>query len=484
MGSDTSFVQDQSASGNGASSSGNTEASKINYRMKKNHINLMTCTASKGLEWDYVIIIDANAFLVTPKNHYDREKYLAEQYLLYVACSRPRKNLIIFSKQKCINPWFKNIPIENYKLAPNKPDMKELIFYDASKLFDKNGVTGAPESHDTILKNRINEMTEQEMYDLYTIIKPCLTEKQEYIMCDAENLHFWKCKVPDTKKTLMSKFLEYLFYVLSFQDALADSLYLKDVSNIAYSENIIFCDNEHVIFWYFSHREGMTWEQFDAQKTKMNPKVCAFIESNFDRNLPFHIYTLVDTFFDTFILKNRARIKESYEKHILYPYHIRQVLFLTLISHALRTTHYFYINIFDSFYTDIVKKNKTFFLLLDTYCKKECMNKIIKFKEKVTLAVPSIVSEIDFTLMRDTRNSDHHASTEVPCKLVNSGQEKLKDIIYMILTTRIWKESQSQETQTLTFHTICLQKGVETRWTYDIPPHIYQDILQKVVIST
>jgi superfamily I DNA/RNA helicase len=79
---------------------------KISYKIAMGHVNLMTYTASKGLEWDYVIIIDANAHLIS-FNDYDVDKFNAEKYLLYVACSRPRKNLIILSKDCFTNPWFK-----------------------------------------------------------------------------------------------------------------------------------------------------------------------------------------------------------------------------------------------------------------------------------------------------------------------------------------------------------------------------------------
>ena len=70
---------------------------KLKYKPEKNSINLMTYTGSKGLEWDYVLLLDANGFLISSRE-YSPEKFKAEQYLVYVAASRACKQLFIFSR--------------------------------------------------------------------------------------------------------------------------------------------------------------------------------------------------------------------------------------------------------------------------------------------------------------------------------------------------------------------------------------------------
>ena len=98
----------------------------------------------------------------------------------------------------------------------------------------------------------------------------------------------------------------------------------------------------------------------------------------------------------------------------------------------------------------------------------------------------SVVSQVDFTASRSFALPSSKNIEEVPCKLINtSGQEKLQDIIYMILTLRMMKmnnvdkgynRADRRHENTCAFHTISIQKGMETRWVYDIPEDVYTHI--------
>jgi superfamily I DNA/RNA helicase len=72
-------------------------SNNIQYTPEKGHINILTYMGSKGLEWKYTIILDAEICLINKRN-FTEEKHKHDQYLLYVACSRAITNLFIFSK--------------------------------------------------------------------------------------------------------------------------------------------------------------------------------------------------------------------------------------------------------------------------------------------------------------------------------------------------------------------------------------------------
>lgn len=365
------FYNDSASSNNDQETTMNYQTPKINYKLTKNHINLMTYTASKGLEWDYVLLIDANAFLISKKN-YSNDQYLAEQYLLYVACSRPRKNLIIFTKDHCTNAWFKNVPEDKYKVY------KSLEYFDAAKLFANDGVdaTNAEENNRYSLGYAINNLSEQDLFEINTILTQ--SEASNAITKDIKQIDdsgkYGKLKISSIRQGFAQKFLEHLFYLGSFNQPLDNTIILQDVRNLINSKNIIECNNDKVIDWYFKNRENMTWEEYEIQKRSNNipVKIIEFVESRFDRDQLFSSYTIVDKFYDIFIAKNYKTIAEQYEKYKSGLYSLKNIMYMCLVSYAIETTHYFYVLQFDKFYHDIVKnkENKQIFEMITRYCQR------------------------------------------------------------------------------------------------------------------
>ena len=99
----------------------------IKYEPEKGHVNVLSYMGSKGLEWNYVIIIDPDMCLIN-KCSFDIEKHNNDRYLLYVVCSRAIHNMIILSKCHVrngtdyhfnTNPWFKIVPENTYVLDQN-----------------------------------------------------------------------------------------------------------------------------------------------------------------------------------------------------------------------------------------------------------------------------------------------------------------------------------------------------------------------------
>lgn len=491
---------------------------KVSYKMKRGHVNLMTYTASKGLEWDYVIVVDADAHLIS-RWEYDIHKFNAEKYLLYVACSRPRKNLIIFTKHRYTNPWFKDVPNDKYKLARICQD--ELEFFDSTKLF--NGQNKA-ETHEadkmnideTTLDpqcttppapptppkqnviNLVNRLTEEELFDINSTLLPYIRKKSVSLSLSLSLSHShgshgprakdldasawqgeWRLKIPDNRQGFSSRFIEHLFYVHLFDTNLSNTPILRDIINVINSNNILYCTSNQIISWYFSNRDTMTWESYDAMHKAIHTKITQFVDSRFDRAIPFSSYTLVDKFYDAFIAQNYKTIKSTFNRYIQDPKRVENVLYISLVSYAVQSTHYFYILQFDKFYQEIIPKNAGL------------LEEIIGHASRLNVEDPNIleshrerIENEDLIAFVDyTKNGILH-------KLKPLGDDKLKDVISAIISIKMKYDilnkndpnRVNESHMKINFNTVVLSKGVVNEWRMSLPFEIVEKIYQIVRI--
>lgn len=477
------------------------ESVKVSYKMKKGHINLMTYTASKGLEWDYVIVVDADAHLIS-RWEYDINKFNAEKYLLYVACSRPRKNLIIFTKHRYTNPWFKDVPNSKYKLARICQD--ELEFFDSTKLFktskndqiqnqnqnqnqnqtnDKddmdvdekveNPINLTPKPPKQFVINLVNKLTEEELFEINSVLLPYIKKKSVSIDENGNSLNSnskdgWRLKIPDNRQGFGSKFIEHFFYIHLFDKNLSDTPVLRDIVNVIDSKNILYCTSDLIISWYFSNRDTMTWESYDALHKEIHTKITQFVDSRFDRGIPFSSYTLVDKFYDAFIAQNYDTIKSTFTKYIDDPKCIHNVLYITLVSYAVQSTHYFYILQFDKFYQEIVPKNETVLVQIMNYASRLNMEDpdiFMTYRER--LENDELVAFIDFSKER------------IQHKLKSMGEDKLKDVINAMISIKMKGKSHisnSNGCMNVDFNTVVLSKGIVNEWRMLVPSAILDKI--------
>ena len=88
--------------------------------VKENHINILTCHSSKGLEFKKVLVVNYhfNTFTRTPTEI----DYSNFKYLWYVTFTRAIEKLIIYSnEEKTIFPNIQDVPDEYYDLESEKP---------------------------------------------------------------------------------------------------------------------------------------------------------------------------------------------------------------------------------------------------------------------------------------------------------------------------------------------------------------------------
>jgi hypothetical protein len=352
-----------------------------NYVPEKGHINLLTYMGSKGLEWKYVILIDADMCLIN-KKYFDLEKHNNDRYLLYVACSRAIKNIVIFAHYKRtsneieykLNPWFSVIPKENY------------IICDSFKFCDFKPLnSGVSEKKITKL---IDNFKDTDLDYLASICK--YDDRKE------TKIKFGKdFSKEDQSNIFLGKFIEKLFHV--YYDIINNNSKLRyhDIENIISRKNIIRNVPYKVSEWFFMNKNKMTWKQFNENKDLDN-EIIDFVNKKFNKEIEIFQHTIInDTYFQFLVLSDRERIKNYYEKYLSCNdfTEVRNYLFeVQVLLYSLETQHYFHVKNHGEKFKYILTEYVELFDTMLNYIKIMKM-KIVNHNEVVTYN--GLIGEID-----------------------------------------------------------------------------------------
>jgi Mimiviridae putative ATP-dependent DNA helicase len=335
----------------------------IKYAPKKDHVNVLTFMGSKGLEWKYVLLIDADMCLIN-KRYFDKEKHDNDRYLLYVACSRAIHNMYIFSK--CYwrsgephfktNPWFEKVPSDLYKLDEN---YKDHFFWPELRYIDMM-------EKDTSLSKVIEKLS---CYDLdeiskiidYQNVKPIRQKK------------IFKTEYTDIDKVsgvFLARYVSNLFHGLMSMSEKSTVVKFPEIESIIDSDTMVTGASDEVSLWYYRNRKGMTWDKFD-RLNNINEHVKNFINENFKRNKKFDAHTLaINGYYELFILGQKKWIRNLYKKYLRCKNsaQMRDILFyLTVIIHSINTHHYFHIKSKGKIYKGIMNDFSELYEELETY---------------------------------------------------------------------------------------------------------------------
>jgi hypothetical protein len=421
-------------------------ANNIQYIPEQNHINILTFMGSKGLEWKYTIIIDAETCLIN-KKIFTEEKHKGDQYLLYVACSRAINNLFIFAKYTTrmaehifhFNPWFALVPETKYRRDERFDDVFQ---------FQK-------------IKERI---THQEEKKINKIIEQC-SEEDLYnlaILCDygVENSNsineqqtIYELKNKKHSNMFISRYIKELFFIYY---NIANNLPLKkfhDIENIINLDVIMRDLSPKFLNWYYWNRNNLTWETFDKEKDKeyFDPEIKNIIETNFKRTKDLSEHVIVpDCYFKNFILKHLDDIKENYQKY-LDCYNndndkimeekcikVRKYLFkMMVLIYSLETQHYYH----------VLNKGYKFKHILNDYIelfdkiKIFCFNKgddAIRINESnIQINKLDLIGEIDFIEIKNFKKNFY----DIKC----SSDITLKHIIYQTVCNILYNNLDEYE---------------------------------------
>jgi hypothetical protein len=305
------------------------------YNPEHGHINLLTFMGSKGLEWKYVILVDANICLIN-KRHFTDEKHKHDQFLLYVACSRAIENVIIFSKYRfyngCLsfqlNPWFSTIPKKYYSLDSR---FKNHFKFPIVKPYEiKEKVKKI-----TKIIDNLDEKTLDNMSELLAINKNIKKIYENY-----SNI------ITIESTAFFGKYIKNLFQVYyRMHNGLEKKKYI-DIENIISSTHIITDISSIVSEWFYANRDHISWEYFDREKKTLDKIIIDTIESKFNRNKKLSEHTIVnDGYFKSFILSMMYKIKKNYELYLKTKSkkRIRLYLFnILIVNYSFDTQHYFH----------------------------------------------------------------------------------------------------------------------------------------------
>lgn len=312
-----------------------TTTAKVMYKPVVGLINLLTYHGSKGLEWNNVIVIDANAYLIS-KYGYNVSHFAAEQYLLYVACSRACNNMVIVTKVGMASPWFKNIPADLYASVGL-----------TLKIFDRNQLdfeeTKNKSAELCFLRNVISSFEEKVLYEF----SECLSS----VACDVtmmETRSTWgTAEISDeSKRMLLSNVLQNYFLLCASDMKCEDYTLFNDLKKILIESNetnVVLCKIPSVYRWYSENKTLMCWALYDKlnDDSRIDRNVRNFVMEKFDRNWPFAKHSLVDKFHYNYITKNIDEIKRKCKKHLENSLDFESFCCLSTMNYAIETNNFF-----------------------------------------------------------------------------------------------------------------------------------------------
>jgi len=342
----------------------------IKYEPVKNHVNVLSIMGSKGLEWNYVIIVDANNCLIN-KLFFNEQKHKNDQYMLYVATSRAIHNMYIFSACRYsngqyvfnTNTWFKNVPPQYYVMDSNHTDH---FYFGALKFRDK----GHTLDNDKRLSKIIDTLTCYELDTLSTLLDfENRKIKYQHDMYQTSSQSNYSA-IEKQSSIFLLKYTDALFlalYNIKMNRPLAS---FTEIENIIEGDTVVKNVSADVIDFYTKNKKSMTWEKFDSMRN-LDPLIRTAINHHFDRTKPFNSHIIaVNGYYQMFILAQKVWIKNIYKKYLKCKNtnQIREILFyLVVIKHSIETQHYYHIKSKGKKYQHILKDFKDMFDDIEAY---------------------------------------------------------------------------------------------------------------------
>jgi hypothetical protein len=309
---------------------------KIKFQHEDECINILTYMGSKGLEFKYVIIIDANLCLIN-KNHFDNQKHTTDQYLLYVACSRAIDNMYIFSSfnrfkgktNYLTNPWFELIPKDLYEIdnKANQFNFPKIDYYTRNEI--ENKITKLIDKFDEVTLDELSQIIK---YD--TDIK----KTEVNIYNDYKYIEF-------DKSIFLGKYVESLFINLYKMKQGLEKIKYKEIENIIES-NIIFNTEHYISDWFEKNKKNLTWERV-RNDISIDIKIKNFINQYFNPDIEPYLHTIINNeFYYNNTIKRNEWIKKKYNEYLTCSDHnkfYKKLFYIILITHSIDTQHYFHI---------------------------------------------------------------------------------------------------------------------------------------------
>jgi hypothetical protein len=387
---------------------------------------------SKGLEWKYVILIDADMCLIN-KNEFSEEKHNNDQYLLYVACSRSIENIIIFSKcytykgdtKFMLNNWFSNIPKNTYIV-----DQRFKETYKFGELIPRAG-----KNNERRLVKIIDNLNEQQLDALGAYCK--ITEKN----------------VVSFSQHNFSNDIKSNTFIKMYTGALFDTYYnlfkhnkknkYSDIENIINNEIIGDIPN-NVSTWFYHNRHILSWEEFDKTKETLDPIIVTAIENKFNRGKKLGQHTIVtNNYFKDFIMARKEEMKTNYEKYQKSnnTKRLRTYLFnIMIFTYSLETQHYYHFKNKGKQFEHVLLDCQKMFDEIEIFAKSTLINII-----DTNILIPesnnnSFISKIDFV----EKTVNGNVIWEILCLPDISLKNIIKNVVNNIIYHKLKNNEKTQ----------------------------------------
>jgi len=408
------------------------------FNIENDHVSLMTYTASKGLEWDYVILIDANAYLISKKN-YTSEKFDQEKYLLYVATTRAKKGMYIFTKTNEGNSWFNHVDKNTFDVFD--PQSFNILHENRLNFEDKDY------NIDTNIGTLVNSLSEKDMYNMNELTDTSL--KHTGIFLDTII-----AKHIDTNKLkFIHKLFKLIFMIAYAQHHNMKIPKIKRIESLLHESNIIFCQSSFIVYWFESQKE-LGWENYNKllQKNNVPEKVKLFIDENLSRGKNMDEYILInDKFYNTYILVNKDKISKhysTYKNNKNVESILDTILYIACLDYAIETMHYFYIQNYKTMFGAFINENN-----------KEHVLNII---ESVQYFPKYMNNNVKCTLLNTWNGRIDYVDNDMKTVFIyfsTSNELKLQEKLYFLLHDYAYNNNENSETTvfnlaTGVYHTI------------------------------
>uniref|UniRef100_A0A6C0BDV6 UvrD-like helicase ATP-binding domain-containing protein n=1 Tax=viral metagenome TaxID=1070528 RepID=A0A6C0BDV6_9ZZZZ len=432
------------------SNDGNYDGDGIKYSVTKGYVNLLTYMGSKGLEWNYVILIDADSCLIN-KNIFNENKHIEDRYLLYVACSRAIENMYIFSRCNFYNNeltfetnlWFKDVPKQYYILDTNYEDKFSFQnIKNRNNIEENNCLSKILDSIDYNILNKLSELIENRF------VKQVDIYETDYSYIEKKSAPF------------LSKFLELLFYSLCNIKNSKKQLNIMNIENILCGDKykIITNVSRELTEWYYINRYT------DWLKLIVPDNLKQELNMTFDKTIPFksHII-LTNDYLKTYVTENNKWIKDVYDRYCFNKdyYKMIEIVFdITIIDMSIETQHYYHITQRGKKYKHILTNYKELFNELIVYVKNNTHNFIITNK---IIKEKNISTKINIM--------DNTNIWNIKC----TNTISLKHILHSLITSFLVSNKVCD------IYFINLIKGEEITYSIDINEKVMLDLISTIV---
>ena len=307
---------------------------QCSFETKPGHINLLTFHGCKGKEWNTVICFDVWHELMNCQP--SQSDLTDQQYLLFVAMTRARENLIIHIEPTEHNYMKQRLPNQYLTLIP--PEMYNGKFNYIPKTFPIKERDISISSIKEIVKNMSHEMRSE----LRNIVK-WNVRHEERIYNDYREV----CQsIVKHDNILFGEFLENLFSMQCSCHRFVKPREIDVVSAFLNGKKVLLNKVEFSII-YPLWDDCSSWMMYDSMKKNISNRHKELVDKHFTRSIDWKNHFLTNENSFGLLWDQYSLVRDCYETYmnmtLKWKDKIQSLFFLTVIRYTYGNNHLFHI---------------------------------------------------------------------------------------------------------------------------------------------